>query len=673
MNSNLTRWTRCFPEVCLAVMAPLCAFASVQDSIDTVVRNHPFLGQPTRPMTALPGGYQREYEGGVVYFDNANPAATSEVHGEILAKYLLAGGPAGSLGFPRTHQLRGARGVGAFNHFTHGSIYCFPLLGAHIVSGAARDKWVELGAEGGPLGFPTSEVQDLEPQDGSVSRFQYGAIYYSGACGAHYLYGPLLQKWNDHGAAQGSYGCPLDDPYTIGDKWYQRFEHGTLVVDGRSRDLSAEITRRGIGIRDQGNSRGTCVVFAMTFLLEYAYTEMIGGACADLSEEYLNHVANVAVGKTNDAYSFAVVAAGYDNFGIIRESGMVYSLRPPDFNAVTITPQMYDEGQCLLQDGLRLQGHAVIPRSEEGITREQFDTVLSYLARGIPVALGLGRHYLGTDGFHAMAAVGYKYDPTWEGGGYLIFKNSYGPLDAWHRESFGSIMDTTIEAYVYEQPYRVDWTPPSECAAHWKLDEGLGTTAADATGAGHTGVLRWGPTWTTGMRGSALMLDGKDDHVDCGAPQDLPAGGEPRSLCAWAKTDTTAAGSRWIAAYGTAGTGQAMSLGLRGATLVGSGYADDLSSEGFWTPGVWQHVCLTYDGTTARLYANAQQVASASKAWNLVLSRVYIGRQVDTLGESWDGAVDDVRIYRRALSPDDVRAVMDGKAVPDYAGLAVTP
>ncbi len=668
-RTSLALWT----GLMVVTLAQSPVWASVQEAVDKVVRNHPFLGQAVKPLEAITGGYQREYEGGTVYYDNASPATSSEVHGEILVKYLLAGGPAGSLGFPRTSQLRGVQGVGTYNHFADGSIYWFPLLGAHIVSGAIKDKWIELGAEGGLLGYPTSDVQNLGPQDDVMFRFQYGVIHYAPARGAHYLYGPLLQKWTDNGAEQGSYGYPLEDPYTIGDKWYQRFEHGTLALDDRSRDLWSEIARRGIGIRDQGRSRGTCVVFTITFLLEYAYTEMLGGDFADLSEEYLNHMANVAVGRTDDAYSFSVVAAGYDNFGTIRESAMVYHPKPSDFNAVTITPQMYDEGLRLLQDGLRLQGHAVIPRSEEGATREQLDAILSYLARGIPVAMGFRFHYLSTTGHHSMPAVGYKYDPTWEGGGYLIFKNSYGPVDAYHREPFGRVMDTVIEAYVYEQPYKMDWIPPGEIAAHWKLDEGAGTTAADATGTGHAGVLKWGPTWTTGMRGGALVLDGKDDYVDLGDPRDLPSGQAARSICAWARTDTVAAGWRWIVAYGTGGQGQAMCLGASGSSLCGGGYSDDLQLADFWVPGVWNHICLTYDGVTARLYANGRQVASSPKTWNLVLNRAHIGRQVNDAPEFWDGSVDDVRIYRRALPQTDIQALLDGKPVPDYASLVVTP
>jgi hypothetical protein len=643
------------------------ARGSVQDAIDAVARNHPVIGNPTKPVTAIPGGYQGEYEWGIVYYDNASPATASEVHGAILAKYLLFGGTAGSLGFPRTSEMAGAHGVGRYNHFANGSIYWFPLLGAYVVSGALKEKWVELGAEGGPLGCPTADVENLGVH-GVLQHFQHGVIYYLAARGAHYMYGPLLQKWNDNsGVRSASYGYPIEDPYTLNGKWYQRCETGTIAIDDRSRDFRGEIARRGIGIRNQGG-RGTCSIFAMTFLLEYAYTELLGSEYADLSEEYLNHVANVAAGKTDDGDIFGSIAAGYDNFGAIKESEMPYNPnRVYDFNAVMVTPALYAEGQSLRQNGLRLEGHFVIPLSEPGATQEQFDAILSYLARGIPAAVGRA---------HSLAAVGYKYDQTWEGGGYLIFKNSYGPTsdeNGYERESFASVKSTVNDAYVYEQPYQGDWAPPEEIAAWWKLDDGLGTTAADAGSGGHAGALKGGPTWTTGMRGSALLLDGKDDYVDCGDLRDLPAGRAARSICAWAKTDTVAGGWRWIVAYGTAGSGQAMFLGLNGNTLFGGGYADDLQWNNFWSPGIWHHVCLTYDGTTARLYADGQQVASAPKTWNLVLNRVCIGRQVNDAAEFWDGAVDDVRIYRRVLPPTDVKALMDGKPVPDSASIIVTP
>jgi hypothetical protein len=94
--------------------------------------------------------------------------------------------------------------------------------------------------------------------------------------------------------------------------------------------------------------------------------------------------------------------------------------------------------------------------------------------------------------------------------------------------------------------------------------------------------------------------------------------------------------------------------------LYGGGYGDDVFKANFWEPDVWHHICLTYDGTTARLYADGVEVASAAKSWNLARGRAHIGRQVNDAVEFWDGTVDDVRIYNKALTPEEVAQAMRG-------------
>ena len=101
--------------------------------------------------------------------------------------------------------------------------------------------------------------------------------------------------------------------------------------------------------------------------------------------------------------------------------------------------------------------------------------------------------------------------------------------------------------------------------AHWRLDN----DATDSAG-GIDGTLMNNPEFTTdAIVGShALVLDGsRSQYVDFGNPQELPAGRSPRSMCGWARTDTIASGYRWIAAYGTPSTSQAMFIGMLGNTL----------------------------------------------------------------------------------------------------------
>jgi hypothetical protein len=188
----------------------------------------------------------------------------------------------------------------------------------------------------------------------------------------------------------------------------------------------------------------------------------------------------------------------------------------------------------------------------------------------------------------------------------------------------------------------------------YTLDEGSGTRAGDSSGKGHHGTIRGNPQWSAGVVGGALTFHGSGDWVDLGNPADWPAGAAARSLCAWAKTADPAAGWHWIAAYGSPNTSQAMFIGSNAAALYGGGYGNDVAVDGFWTAGVWHHIALTYDGTTARLYADGVEVVSVAKTWNLVRSQARIGQQVNDLSEFWNGAIDDVRVYSQALSPAEV-------------------
>ncbi|GAG19105.1 unnamed protein product, partial [marine sediment metagenome] len=50
--------------------------------------------------------------------------------------------------------------------------------------------------------------------------------------------------------------------------------------------------------------------------------------------------------------------------------------------------------------------------------------------------------------------------------------------------------------------------------AHWKFDEGNGTSVSDSSGNGNTGTLSGSPQWVTGRIGGAIGLDGDDDYMD---------------------------------------------------------------------------------------------------------------------------------------------------------------
>ncbi|MQY18371.1 LGFP repeat-containing protein [Nocardia macrotermitis] len=99
-----------------------------------------------------------------------------EVKGTIGDHYNEAGGASSPLGEPTSDEQDAPNG-GKYQEFTGGVIYFNLATGTFTVYGEIRKAWEAEGGAGGPLGFPTSDEQDIE--GGKVSNFEHGSISYS--------------------------------------------------------------------------------------------------------------------------------------------------------------------------------------------------------------------------------------------------------------------------------------------------------------------------------------------------------------------------------------------------------------------------------------------------------------------------------------------------------------
>lgn len=74
------------------------------------------------------------------------------------------------------------------------------------------------------------------------------------------------------------------------------------------------------------------------------------------------------------------------------------------------------------------------------------------------------------------------------------------------------------------------------------------------------------------------------------------------------------------------------------------------------TIGAWSHLAATYDGAMIRVYVNGLQVAAGagSGVFGMDTSKLTLcGNQNDasgTITENVDAVIDDLRIYKRALT-----------------------
>jgi len=76
----------------------------------------------------------------------------------------------------------------------------------------------------------------------------------------------------------------------------------------------------------------------------------------------------------------------------------------------------------------------------------------------------------------------------------------------------------------------------------------------------------------------------------------------------------------------------------------------------------WHHLAATYDGTTIAWYGDSQFVAS--EAWVLnTQDNFQMGKRAHAAGGNFPGAIDEVRIYNKALSAEEI-AWLAGRRLP---------
>lgn len=170
-----------------------------------------------------------------------------ELYDEILAHWLLLGGPDGFLGLPNYSQI--AIVDGAYAEFAGGRIYWSAATGAHEVHGAILEKVLRSRPVGAsPWGFPTSDESDVAGHPGArVSFFQYGAVYWRADIGAVAISQDFLTHWMTGGGI-GRYGMPTSEVQKGGGRGveWQTFTHAVLgrtAQTGVFEQFQASITR----------------------------------------------------------------------------------------------------------------------------------------------------------------------------------------------------------------------------------------------------------------------------------------------------------------------------------------------------------------------------------------------------------------------------------------------
>jgi RHS repeat-associated protein len=243
---------------------------------------------------------------------------------------------------------------------------------------------------------------------------------------------------------------------------------------------------------------------------------------------------------------------------------------------------------------------------------------------------------------------------------------------------------TPQKEYGYRDGQLLITATSSDLKGNWKFDENSGTTAGDSSGNNNTGTLTLGATWTTGQSGTAANFDGVDDYVQVGAQSSL-ALTNAGTLSAWIYP--TGAGS--LATYGGIiinkegeyelarfqdGTIQwAFANTNPGWGWINTGYVAPLNQ--------WTHVAVTYDNGVVKTYINGTLFHTYSGSG--AIGDYYPSQNDFRIGgrqfmsHNFQGRIDEVRVYNRALSASEVTALPGGSSssstqinwlVPDHLG-----
>lgn len=217
---------------------------------------------------------------------------------------------------------------------------------------------------------------------------------------------------------------------------------------------------------------------------------------------------------------------------------------------------------------------------------------------------------------------------------------------------------------------------------YWTFDEGGGTNVLDHSGLGNHGTIvnPTAATWTSGIRNAALYFDGTVGpeatyvHVPDAPSLHISSA---ISFSAWVRCDDISRDapilakegegklSYWFGAFGLSYRGAGP--GNFGLLLSNNGYHPwtlEDRDQGTLPQGEWVHLASTWDGLMVRHYLNGEALPETSTfAGPIRYSDAFLAIGVNSLftfatnHTAFLGAIDEVSLYNRCLSPEEIRAV----------------
>ena len=194
----------------------------------------------------------------------------------------------------------------------------------------------------------------------------------------------------------------------------------------------------------------------------------------------------------------------------------------------------------------------------------------------------------------------------------------------------------------------------------WRMDDGGGGTARDSSGHGRHAALTVAPAWVAGRSGGGLNFDGATHYLTVSGFT-TPAA---LTIAAWIRPDSVS-GTHTMLSQNASIAFRTEGSGLR---LTTPGVRDHDTGSVPITAGAWQHVAVTFTPGAvggAKFYLNGTLEATLdASGMNRTSNAWWLGK-AQWANQLFDGVLDDVRLYDRALGAAELAVVA---ANPDANG-----
>ncbi len=203
---------------------------------------------------------------------------------------------------------------------------------------------------------------------------------------------------------------------------------------------------------------------------------------------------------------------------------------------------------------------------------------------------------------------------------------------------------------------------PSDRIAYWQFNENGGNTAYDTDGNSDGTIT--GANWTTGINKSALDFDGTTGNVEIPSNNTLNIAGDKMSISLWFKKSSENddgtfifCRTKYILRIDNHGkiTFAVYTPGWKSVTIPWKKRIIDTD---------WHHLVATYNGKSLKIYVDTELYAEKKASGKLKLSSspVYIGSENPI--NYFDGSIDEVSLYTKALSKTEIEEIFANTPEP---------